>query len=112
VTDAVVEARLDMIERAVVRMADGVDKLVRSDGRWEERHQATMERIAELSRKVEKLEAEVDEIKVAMPGLKEMRKYVIMGVVSGALMIGGALLKMVIIDPAQQPRPPVYSEGR
>jgi hypothetical protein len=33
-----------------------------------------------------------------------------MGIVTGALMIGGALLKLVVIDP--QPRPPVYGETR
>jgi chromosome segregation ATPase len=110
-SDANVEARLNSIERAItaltatnVRVVEAVETLVR----LEERHDATAARLVELATEVKAQRKDLDEIKVAMPGLKEMRKYVVMGIVTGALMIGGALLKLVVIDP--QPRPPAYGE--
>jgi hypothetical protein len=111
--DATMEARLIGIERQLeqqsattARIADSLASLVR----LEVQHAAMLERLADHTRIIEKQGERLATVELEMPGLKEMRKYVVMGIVTGALMIGGALLKLVVIDP--QPRPPVYGETR
>lgn len=53
-------------------------------------------------------EQRIKEIELAMPGLKEMRKWVVTGIIAGVGMLGVALLKLVVIDVPRIPnQPPV-----
>lgn len=57
-------------------------------------------RLRDLERSLpRKLDERLDEMEKAMPGLLEMRKWVVIGVLAGVGMIGAALVTMVLRVP-------------
>ena len=102
--------RVQRLEEGVDRLATSVDQqgakfdskldsigqsislLVRID----ERQVAIAERLQLGAATMQKHEERLSSIEATMPGLKEMRTYVVAGVVAGAGMIGVALLKLVV----------------
>ena len=73
-------------------IGQSISLLVRID----ERQVAIAERLQLGAATMQKHEERLSSIEAAMPGLKEMRTYVVAGVVAGAGMIGAALLKLVV----------------
>ena len=102
--------RVQRLEEGVDRLTDAVDQQGRkldnkldSIGqsisllvRIDERQVAIAERLQLGAATMQKHEERIATIEAAMPGLKEMRTYVVAGVVAGAGMIGAALLKLVV----------------
>ena len=56
-----------------------------------------------LERRMGDHETRLQSIERDMPGLKELRRYVIAGVVAGVGMIGAALMKLVVYDVPRLP---------
>ena len=112
---AAVEQRHAHVEGVVNNMDQKLDKLIDAMSslvRIEERQQATGDRLAlgaqtfqdheSRLRKVEvdlpeNLDKRLSAIEVAMPALKEMRAWVVMGVLGGLGMMGAALVKLVLV---------------
>ncbi len=112
---AAVEQGHAHVKDTVTNMDQKLDKIVdalSSLVRIEERQQATGDRLAmgaqtfqdheSRLRKVEldipdNLDKRLSSIEVDMPGLKELRKWVILGVLGGLGMMGTALVKLVLI---------------
>ena len=102
--------RVQRLEEGVDRLTDAVDQQGRkldnkldSIGqsisllvRIDERQVAIAERLQLGAATMQKHEERLSSIEATMPGLKEMRTYVVAGVVAGAGMIGVALLKLVV----------------
>lgn len=107
----------DQLPHRVQRLEEGVDRLTETVGqqgqrfdskldaigtsisllvRIDERQVAIAERLQLGAATMQKHEERLSSIEAAMPGLKEMRTYVVAGVVAGAGMIGVALLKLVV----------------
>ena len=66
-----------------------------------------LDRLKEGSIRMTDHEKRIQTIEQRMPGLNELRSWVIGGVLAGVGMMGAALLKLVIID---IPRLPVYTQ--
>lgn len=111
----VLEQRMDNLGETVNRVdskLDGIANTLSSLARIEERQMNTNEKIAlaanqnadhELRiRKLEELmpnnaDTRIATIELAMPGLIESRKWVIMGILAGLGMMGAGILKLVVI---------------
>lgn len=61
--------------------------------------QAMQERQDDLEKQLAKLESSVNSILLELPGLKEVRRWVVVGVIAVLSVVGGAVLKTVILDP-------------
>lgn len=102
--------RVKRLEEGVDRLTDTVDqqgqrfdKKLDSIGqsisllvRIDERQVAIAERLQLGAATMQKHEERLSAIEAVMPGLKEMRTYVVAGVMAGAGMIGVAVLKLVV----------------
>lgn len=102
--------RVQRLEEGVDRLTDAVDQQGRkldnkldSIGqsisllvRIDERQVAIAERLQLGAATMQKHEERIASIEAVMPGLKEMRYYVVMGIVAGAGMICVAVLKLVV----------------
>jgi hypothetical protein len=107
----------DQLPHRVQRLEEGVDRLtgaVDAQGRKldskldsigqsisllvriDERQVAIAERLQMGAATMQKHEERLVKMEVAMPGLQELRKYLVMGIVAGAGMIGVAVLKLVV----------------
>lgn len=101
----IIEHRIGAVEQAVERISLAVQKMAESTAKLvtlEERHAETREGLERAFRSIEQREHEHDSlvdrvmtIEVAMPGLKEVRSWVIRGVLSIIGVIGMAMLMMV-----------------
>lgn len=104
--DSVIHWRLDQmskqLEDVTVAMKE-VAKSLTALVRLEENHKMTAERLTSGSARMEKIEERLAEIEKAMPGLKELRRWVIGGVLAGLGMMGTAVGKLVLLDPADPP---------
>jgi septation ring formation regulator EzrA len=103
------EARLTAVEkdqaefRQVVReirdissrQADSLEKLVR----LEERHAESREALSRAFTEIEKHDAAIHEIKIAMPPLIEMRKWLASGMIGTIAIVFIALIAMVLHSP-------------
>ena len=112
---AVVEQENAHVKGVVNNMDQKLDKLIDAMSslvRIEERQQATGDRLAlgaqtfqdheSRLRKVELdipagLDKRLSAIEIAMPALKELRAWVVLGVLGGLGMMGAALVKLVLI---------------
>lgn len=112
---AVVEQENAHVKGVVNNMDQKLDKLIDAMSslvRIEERQQATGDRLAigaqtfqDHESRLRKVEQEMPEnldkrlsaIEVAMPGLKESRTWVVLGILSGLGMMGAALAKLVLV---------------
>lgn len=111
----VLEQRMDNLGETVNRVdtkLDGIANTLSSLARIEERQMNTNEKIAQAANqnadhelRIRKLEdampnnadGRMTTIEMAMPGLIESRKWVIMGILAGLAMIGTGILKLVLI---------------
>lgn len=83
------------------RNADAVFSIhesLRTLTRLEATHGAQIAEVARISRQVELVDDRILEIERDMPGLRELRKWVVLGIVSGVGMMGIALTKLVLIQ--------------
>jgi hypothetical protein len=104
----VVSARVDSLTRDVSRVegtVDGMDKKLDTLGeamllltRLEERHASVQLRLMEGSKTMAIFGDRLSSIENKMPGLSEMRLWVISGILAGVGMIGAGVIKLVIID--------------
>lgn len=103
----VLGVKIDGVGGDVVEIKKTLEKLtdvlqVVTELRVQQNH--TSDAIGRAFNKLDKHEARLVPIENAMPALKEARRWVVGGVLAGVSMMGVALLKMVVIDPMQQPR--------
>ena len=108
----------DQLPHRVQRLEEGVDRLTETVGlqgqrfdtkldsigqsisllvRIDERQVAIAERLQLGAVTMQKHEERLTKVEVEMPGLRELRRYLIGGVVAGAGMIGVAVLKLVLM---------------
>lgn len=88
-----IKVRLDTVSEALVTLT-----------RLEERHDQTTQEIQTLTRAVADQDRRLGSLERDHPGLLEVRRWIISGVVAGVAMIGLALAKLVILDPITQQR--------
>jgi hypothetical protein len=107
----------DQLPHRVQRLEEGVDRLTETVGlqgqrfdskldsigqsisllvRIDERQVAIAERLQMGAATMQKHEERIAKIESVMPGLKETRNWVILGILAGVGMIGAALLKLVV----------------
>ena len=102
----VVENAVEKIEQAVVQIADSMQQLAR----LEERHAATrtsLDRafccIEDNKAAVDRLAGRVSSIERHMPGLIELRKWVITAVVAIVGLVGTSVVGMALVRDGQPP---------
>jgi hypothetical protein len=107
------ETRLAALEnnqaefRLVVKeIRDILEKLVR----LEERHAESREALGRAFGQIEKLETDVDAIKIVIPSLVELRKWVVAGILGAVGLIGVALISLVIMKPGE-PQQIIYQQA-
>ena len=103
-------ARLEQMHGELADMKSALRELAAAVGRLaviEEKQSntaATLERAFTALQKVEdrneKMDIRMKDLELAMPGLKELRGWVIGGIVSGVGMIGFAVFKLVLVPGA------------
>lgn len=72
---------------------------------------ATLEHFrTDLTAKSVDHERRIQNIEIDLPGLRELRKWVIGGILAGIGMMGAALLKLVIYDIPRLPAQPVATQ--
>ncbi len=94
-----IESSLSQMRAEMTRQGDtlvGINESLRTLTRVEEAQIHIKERLSEGSKKLTDHEARLLVIEQQMPGLKELRRWVIGGILSGIGMIGIALVKLVI----------------
>lgn len=83
---------IERVEATVNSIAETLSSLVRI----EERQVAINNKLAEGSVAMSLQDARIKAIELTMPGLSELRKWVIGGVLSGIGMIGAAVVHLVV----------------
>lgn len=98
------EDGIDRLEGAVVdqgrKLDNKLDSISQSISllvRIDERQVAIAERLQMGAATMQKHEDRLTTVEMAMPGLKELRSYVVMGIVAGVGMIAAAVLKLVLL---------------
>jgi chromosome segregation ATPase len=79
------EARLHVVENAVQRIEQAVTKIAVSMeklARLEERHSTTNENLAKAVERIDELEDGMRQVEIALPMLKEGRRWMITGVLA------------------------------
>ncbi len=99
--------RLSAVERQLENQTEALNKIGEAINRFsllEERHLETrgaLERaftsIAKTDHSVDQIDLRVNAIELAMPQLKETRRWVVTGILAGIAMMGAALLKLVFV---------------
>lgn len=89
---AVLERSCDDMRAAIFDIRDSLQVLAR----LEERHGETREALSRAFADIEKLETRVQKIELHLPGLIEMRGWVIMGMLGIAGLVGVALVGLVV----------------
>ena len=97
-------AKLDSVQSDVSTIKARLDTVSEALTRLEERHDQTTQAIQTLTRAVADQERRLGSLERDQPGLLEVRRWIISGVVAGVAMIGLALAKLVILDPITQQR--------
>lgn len=112
----IIEASLEHLRGDIQRLNDTMQAIATetrqlAEIRTMQSHIQTQ--LADGSVALGKHEERLQSIERDLPGLKELRRWVITGVLAGVGMMGTALMKLVIIDvprlsaPVQQQQPPV-----
>jgi len=109
----VIDAKLEHMSKDLARMSgavDGVNAGMQTLGRVEQAQQHMLDMLKDGATRMGDHEARIQTIEREMPGLRELRRYVIAGVLAGVGMIGVALVKLVIVDlPRVQAPAPVLA---
>lgn len=100
-----VTARVDVLAENIRRVDQtliGVDSKVDGIGtalvvlaRLEERHASTQDRLVELAKTTDGNATRLANIEKVMPGLVEMRGWVVLGILAGLGMMGVGLFKLI-----------------
>lgn len=83
--------------------------------RLEESQGNVVEKLKEGSMRMSDHERRLQVVEQELPGLRELRKWVIAGVIAGVSMVGVALMKLVIVDVPRIPQytaPPTQPTGK
>lgn len=104
----IIHARLDGIVSSMERLAGASERMqetlhVLTEIRTQQTHILTQ--LNDGSTKMGDHERRIQSIERDLPGLRELRKWVVAGVIAGIGMMGAALVKLVLYDPT---RPPPY----
>ena len=104
---SVLEHRVSVVEGAVDRIADAVQEIAKSTSMiaaLEVRHAETRDGLERAFTEISKLETSDEKkgeriaaIEIEMPGLREVRKLVVTGVVGIISIVGTAVLGLVIL---------------
>lgn len=95
-----VNHRLTVVESAIEEIRDATRSIaesVRSIAVLEERHANTAQAIERSFSAMEKLEVRIRAIEVELPGLKEIRGWVVGGVLSISGIVGAAVIALVVV---------------
>ena len=95
-----IESSLSQMRAELTRQGDtlvGINESLRTLTRVEEAQVHIKDRLSEGSKKLTDHEQRLVAIEQQMPGLKEMRRWVIGGILAGVGMIGTALVKLVLL---------------
>ena len=93
------EARLHVVENAVQRIEEAVTKIAVSMeklARLEERHSTTNENLSKAVERIEDLEDGMRQVEIALPMLKEGRRWMITGVLGLVGAVGYEVLHSVL----------------
>lgn len=104
----VIQASLVTLTEATQRNADavvGISESLSILTRLESQQGNLMDRLRDDSEKLKDHETRIRAQELEMPGLREMRKWVIGGIIAVVAMVCGALVKLVVVD---VPRIPQY----
>jgi hypothetical protein len=111
----ILELSLDHIRSDLARLQEGVAAVAASLQVLPAIQQAQITTQAEMRRGaqvMERHEERLQSIERDLPGLRELRKWVITGVLGGIGMMGLALGKLVIVDvPRLPPNPPITAQS-
>jgi chromosome segregation ATPase len=94
-----IEAAINQMRSEMTRQGDtlvGINESLRILARVEEAQANIKERLQEGSRKLSEHSDRLSQIENQLPGLEELRKWVVGGVLAGAGMIGLAILSLVL----------------
>ena len=104
---SVLEHRVSVVEGAVDRIADAVQEIAKSTSMiaaLEARHAETRDGLERAFTEISKLETSdekkgerITAIEIEMPGLREMRKLIVTGVVGIIGIVGAAVIGLVIL---------------
>lgn len=101
----VLHSKLENVQEELKRMGAAMSQISESLqilARLEQGHSGILERLRDGAARFKEQDARISAIEQTMPGLKELRVWVIGGVLGGASMLGVALLKLVLVDPQSQ----------
>lgn len=101
----VLHSKLENVQEELKRMGASIHAISESLqilARLEQGHSGILERLRDGAARFKEQDARISVIEQTMPGLKELRVWVIGGVLGGASMLGVALLKLVLVDPQSQ----------
>jgi hypothetical protein len=90
------EHQVSTLTQATLRMEQTLGAISEALARIEERQLGISTRLAESARVQLDLEKRLTGIEVEMPGLREMRKWVVAGILGGLGMMGVSLAQMVL----------------
>lgn len=88
---------VDQQGRKLDNKLDSISQSISLLVRIDERQIAISERLQLGAATMQKHEDRINAVELAMPGLKELRSYVITGIVAGVGMIAVAVVKLVLI---------------
>lgn len=104
---SVLEHRVSVVEGAVDRIADAVQEIAKSTSMiaaLEARHAETRDGLERAFTEIAKLESadekkgeRITAIEIDMPGLREMRKYIVSGVIGIVGIVGTAIVGLVLL---------------
>jgi len=104
-TQGEVGARLEAIQDSIGEIKDRLDSVgaaLLNLTKLETMHTQHAEALGRAFGEIKLLQERVEITEREMPGLIEMRKWVVTGIVAGIGMVMAALFKLAIIDPAKQ----------
>lgn len=100
---SVIVARVDHVHEEVKKLSASYEKVSEALlilARLESAHNTIIDRLRDAGDKFKDHETRLKDIEANMPGLKELRKWVMLGILSGVGMMFAALFKLVILDPS------------
>lgn len=95
-----VNHRLTVVESAIEEIRDATRSIaesVQSIARLEERHAQTAQTLGRLFDDAKEVEKRVRVIEADMPGLREIRRWVVGGVLSITSIVGAAIIALVVV---------------
>ena len=101
------EARLSVVENAVVRIENAVDKIADALTiltKIDAKHEAAAADIADNASYVRNVDARLQKVEKVIPPLVEMRSWIVKGVMGVISVVGLALLGLIIVNRPEVPQ--------